>query len=240
MRHVESSAARSAGAIVTLAAAVLPVLAERHGQGVLDKIHVITTCVDLDRFRPSPQMGAGPVCLLLSGTLNRRYDVPTMVRFAERFSRLRAADLRVLSPAPSPWDSHLRSAGAAIASARPAEMPDLVRASSAGLSLLRKGSTSASTAQMPTKLGEFLACGRPVVTSPGLGDMSELLRRFDCGVVLAETTDAALDEAALGLVRLLDDQESPARCRALAEDHFNIEVAVDRLAQAYGQAVRSR
>ena len=123
-----------------------------------------------------------------------------------------------------------------MASARPAEMPDLVGKSSAGLSVLTKGITPASKASMPTKLGEFLACGRPVVTSPDLGDMSELLRQFDCGVVLTGTTDAALDDAALGLVRLIEDPECPARCRALAEEHFSIDLAVDRLSRAYGQA----
>ncbi len=236
LQLVGRKAATRAGAIVTLAQALVPVMAERYGAGVVDKISVVPTCVDLARFRFVPPAADGRVRLLLSGTLNGRYDVPAMIRLTERVRRLRPTDLQVLAPGPSPWDRELRAAGGSFGSAHPGEMPERTAMSSAGLSLVVEGSTPAAKGSMPTKLGEFLACGRPVVTSSHLGDMEDLLARFDCGVALSDTTDTALDAGAEKLVHLLDDPGTPERCRALAEEHFDVEKAAETLVNAYARA----
>jgi glycosyltransferase involved in cell wall biosynthesis len=90
---------------------------------------------------------------------------------------------------------------------------------------------------MPTKIGEFLATGRPVVVSPGIGDMDSLLGRFSCGVVLDSSSVTGLDRATDELLQLLDDDGTAGRCRALAEEHFSLDRAVDILLEAYSDAI---
>lgn len=237
LRRVERGAARSAGRIVTLAAAAVPVLATRHGQATADKVRVVTTCVDLARFARRPPPPAEPVRLLLSGTLNDRYDVPAMVRLAEALARRRPVELHVLCPEPGRWGELLHRAGAVVGRARPEEMPGHVAAAHAGLSVLRTSPSVASRASMPTKIGELLACGRPVVVSRQLGDMEDIVQRFDCGVVLAGDGEEELARAAAELGRLVDDPATAARCRAAAEAHFDLERAVDALVEAYREVV---
>lgn len=237
LRRVERGSARSAGRIVTLAAAAVPVLAERHGPAAAGKVRVVTTCVDLARFALQAPPAPDPVRLLLSGTLNERYDVPAMVRLAQALSRRRGVELQVLCPDPGRWGDLLRQAGAAVGRAEPAEMPRHVAAAHAGLSVLRPSPGVASRASMPTKIGELLACGRPVVVSPLLGDMEEVMRRFDCGVVLAGDGEEELERAAAELARLVDDPGTAARCRAAAEAHFDLERAVDVLVEAYREVL---
>jgi hypothetical protein len=116
-------------------------------------------------------------------------------------------------------------------------MPDRVREHHVGLSIRRFDVGVTSYSATPTKLGEFLATGRPVVVNAGLGDLDDLLGRHDCGVVLQSASEAELDRAASELDRLLDDPGMPARCRALAEEHFNVDRGVDQLVGAYQQAL---
>jgi glycosyltransferase involved in cell wall biosynthesis len=142
--------------------------------------------------------------------------------------------LSVLTPDAGQWRGLFDRADAAVGSAPAAAMPERVAAHHVGLSLRRPDISN--RAATPTKIGEFLAAGRPVAVSPGLGDMDVLLARHHAGVVVADATDASLDRAATQLEELVDDADTPKRCRALAEEHFDLERGVDQLIDAYRAA----
>jgi len=237
MKGIERAAARRSTAVVTLSHAAAEVLGSRFGREVVAKSHVITTCVDLERFGCSPLPSASPVRLLLAGTLNTLYDVPCMMRLVRRLQARRPSELTVLEPTSSPWDQDFRDAGLVPRSAAPGAMPAEIAAHHVGLSILRANIGVANCAATPTKIGEFLASGRPVVVNRGLGDLNELLARFDCGIVVADATEAGLADAVEGIERLIDDSGTPDRCRALAEEHFNLDRGVEQLLAAYHQAV---
>jgi glycosyltransferase involved in cell wall biosynthesis len=160
-----------------------------------------------------------------------------MVRFAKHLQVRLPAQLEVLCPDPSRWRELLLSEGALLGKADVSEMPARVARASAGLALLRPSATVSNKASMPTKLAEFLACGRPVVVSSGVGDMDGLLARYDCGVSIGDVSDVSLEGAAADLERLLSDPSTPARCRSLAEDHFSLDRAVTSLLEAYKAAM---
>jgi glycosyltransferase involved in cell wall biosynthesis len=110
-------------------------------------------------------------------------------------------------------------------------MPAVVQDSHVGLGICRDDAGVSLLAAMPTKFGEFLAAGRPVVVNAGLVDAAEMVRRTGAGVVHdppgdpRRTVDALLD--------VLDDPATGERCRTLALDHFNLETGVARLAEIY-------
>ena len=237
LRAIEIKAAASSAAIVTLSQTARQVLAERYGGDVGDKTTVITTCVDLERFPLAPPPPAAPLRLLLAGSLSGLYDIDTMIRLFRKLGAQRAVELTVLTPSPTPWDATFRDSGAQVGHASPGEMPARVREHHVGLSIRRFDVGVTGFSATPTKLGEFLATGRPVVVNAGLGDLDELLAGHDCGVVLDSASDAELDRAVAELDRLLDDPKMPMRCRALAEEHFNVDRGVDRLLEAYSRAV---
>ena len=233
LRTVERRAVRSAGAIVTLADAALPVLVDRHGGVVVHKTRTITTCVDLDRFKAEPLPPLDSIKVLLSGTLNRRYDTEAMIHFVQHLNRRMPTELIVLCPTETRPPDFVRLAAASLGSAAPSDMPGHVSRSHLGIAILKAGTTPANRASMPTKLGEFLASGRPVVVSSDIGDMADLLGSFDAGVSVASTDNDALEQAADEIVRLLHDDQTPIRCRTLAESHFDLERGVDVLVDTY-------
>lgn len=231
LRGIERRLARRAAGIVTLTHAAVEVLADRHGRDVAARCHVIPTCTDLDAFRPSP-FPDGPVRYLLAGTLNAYYDVPAMVDLVRRASHRRATELHVLTPGPTAWDDLLAGADLRAEAAAP-EMPARMAAAHVGLSVCRFDAGVSLTAALPTKLGEFLASGRPVVVNPGLGDMDAVLAAHRCGVVLRSGASADLDRALDELDALLADPDTPDRCRAAAVATFDLDDAVTRLAALY-------
>jgi glycosyltransferase involved in cell wall biosynthesis len=233
LRAIESAAATRASAIVTLTAAAVDELAARHGEAVRAKTTVIPTCVDLEHFALAPLPDAARIQVLLSGTFNRLYDLDLTLRFVESLRRVRSADVTLLRPGTSPWDGPVAGSGGRLASAPFAAIPEWVRASHAGVCLCRVDNRAAIAGAAPTKLAEFLAMGRPVVVNAGLGDMDAMVARHRCGVIVADRSAAGLLRAASDLLALIDDAATPGRCRAAAEEHFDLEVGVSRLIDVY-------
>jgi glycosyltransferase involved in cell wall biosynthesis len=101
-----------------------------------------------------------------------------------------------------------------------------------GVSICKLDAGPSLSAAMPTKIGEFLACGRPIVVNKGLGDMDSFINEFNAGVIL-DGTDDNLRAGAASLVSLLSDPETPHRCRALAEKYFSLDVGAKRYFDIY-------
>jgi hypothetical protein len=171
--------------------------------------------------------------LVFSGTLNRYYDLPVMLRLAEHIRRRRPTEVRVVTPGRTSWERELAVAGVERVAGAPADMAEHVTGSHAGLSVCRLDAGVSLRAAAPTKLAEFLAGGRPVVVNRGLGDMDDLIERFTCGVVVQGREEHHLEEVAAQLETLVDDPRTPARCREAAEAHFDLDRGVDRLIAIY-------
>jgi glycosyltransferase involved in cell wall biosynthesis len=113
-------------------------------------------------------------------------------------------------------------------------MADLISSCHVGLSVCRDDAGVSLRAAMPTKIGELLASGRPVVVNPGLVDAAELLERYECGVVFGSSISLGVEKAADQLELLLNDPSTPDRCRSLAESHFDLRSGIDQLIAVYG------
>lgn len=233
LQAIERRSARGSSAIVTLTRAVIPVLDQRHGPGVAAKATVITTCVDTRRFALEPMPAADRIRLLLAGTINRYYDVPAMIRLVAELQRRRPTALVLASPGETSWEAELAPLAPERVTATPEEMPPLVASAHVGLSVCRDDAGVSLVGSMPTKIGEFLATGRPVVVNSRLGDAAAIVDEHRCGVVLGDTGDGGIATAVDTLEALLVDPSLPDRCRAVAELHFDLERAVDRLAEVY-------
>lgn len=232
-RWVERRSASRATAVITLTGSAIEELDRRYGGVVGKKARVITTCVDLGRFRVSPMPPKSEIRVLLAGTLNRFYDLGSMLDFVAELRRRRPVKLIVASPEETSWEKELAEIDVERVSATPEEMAELVASCHVGLSICRDDSGVSLLAAMPTKIGEFLASGRPVIINPGLVDAAELIGSDNCGVVFGSSVSGRLEEAANLLERQLDDPHLPDRCRKLAETHFDLDGGVDQLVTTY-------
>lgn len=107
----------------------------------------------------------------------------------------------------------------------------------AALSFIRP--SFSKLASSPTKMGEYLAAGLPVVSSAGIGDVDDLLLRAaggesPVGVLVHRLDTDGYREALPALVQLLEDPGTAARCRRVAEEELSLErVGWPRYTQLY-------
>ena len=101
----------------------------------------------------------------------------------------------------------------------------------AGLALYRPGWSN--VARFPTKIGEYLASGLPVVVSSGVGDCERFVEDHGVGVCLRTFAPAENRRAARALRALLADPTVAGRCRAVAERELSVVEGVRRYAALY-------
>ena len=125
-----------------------------------------------------------------------------------------------------------------IVSASHAEMPKLLANAHFGMAICKENDLESLTAAVPTKIGEFLASGRPVITSRGIGDMEALLKDFNAGITIGH--NESLNYIGAEISSLLSDPEIEERCRALAIEHFDMGKAITSYSRIYSQMIGSQ
>jgi glycosyltransferase involved in cell wall biosynthesis len=215
-----------ADAVVTLTHASVPqVRALTTGRSV--PVEVIPTCVDLARFVRRPKRRGGPHALW-SGSVGTWYRFDLAPRVAEALS----LPLTVITRQSEAAISMLNGYPASIRAVTPDEVPEQLFAGDIGLCLIK--SSFSKIASAPTRFAEYLAAGMPVVVTPAVGDLEEIVEARRIGVVLRGEDDAAMAEAAAQMALLVQDTELSRRCRTTAEELFD----VDRGSQRYAELFR--
>ena len=118
----------------------------------------------------------------------------------------------------------------------PERLADDLIAGDIALSFIRECYSKLSSS--PTKIAEYLACGLPVLTNRGIGDVDELIKIERVGVLLdgftAEDYVRALEEMA----RLSAEAGIGERCRAVAHSRFNLaKIGGERYRSIYKQII---
>jgi glycosyltransferase involved in cell wall biosynthesis len=235
-RILEHIAASKSMGMSTLTHAVIPILEERNSRLPLLRT-VVPTAVDLSRFKFSPSFPK-VARALFSGTYSNYYDLDLSLRFVNELKKLTSLEVHWARPQESN-KQHLGVGEERIIPLTQSQMADIIPNYSFGVSICKLNAGPSLKGAMPTKIAEFLACGRPIVVNFGLGDMDQLIGEFDVGVVLnGEEQD--LQKNAKKLIRLLRDPETPQRCRDLAEKHFNMDVGAKKYLELYKKIMESK
>ena len=101
-------------------------------------------------------------------------------------------------------------------------VPFYLRAANVGLFFVRP--TFSKRASCPTKLGELLAMGIPVVTNAGIGDVDDILSALGAGVVVNEFSSDAYGRSIEQLSSLA--AVDPGVLRARAQQQLDLPAAV--------------
>lgn len=246
-KHVEQKLLRQADHVVVLTEAVVPEVL-RLGVHNRDRITVIPCCADFKHFPPATaesrqrarrQLGIDDTSLVLGylGSVGGMY-------LTERFLQLvtiaanQQPNLQVLVLTPDReafWELadqqlprqikpivHIRTANREqVAQWLPA-MDLLV--SFIAPSYARLGSS-------PTKLAEAWACCIPALCNSGVGDVAQLVKELDAGMVIDAASDQELKAAAQALPTLI--HKGGARLRHAAQARLSLELAAERYIEIY-------
>lgn len=195
-----------------------------------EKIFVIPCCADLSLYgsprRPCAAAERRQRTLVYVGSVTGRYMLGEMIEFFKvlhsrgrgwRFLVITRADHRQVrrefascAVAPESYE---------VIAAAPRDVPSLLAGGTAAISFVKP--SFAVSAMSPTKFGEYLAAGLPVVSTSG-GDTDALLESASVGTVVHEFHGAAFELAADHLVALLENRAVHERCRATAERCYSL------------------
>jgi glycosyltransferase involved in cell wall biosynthesis len=112
------------------------------------------------------------------------------------------------------------------------EVGRYLTAAQLGLSFVRPCPSKVSSS--PTKIGEYLAAGLPVISTAGIGDVDELLTASNVGVLVRSFTQESYTAAAQAATELSQDPETRDRCRNVAREQLALDaVGVERYDRLY-------
>jgi glycosyltransferase involved in cell wall biosynthesis len=245
-KRVEAAAIRAAAGMVVLTERVRAHLFGSHQEP--PTLEVIPCCADIEAIEAQrvlagdarERLGAGarPILLYL-GKFTGWYMEQEMVEFyAAARAQIPDLLLAVLTQAdPAPAVAALESRGIApddyrIAKVAADEVGRYLAAADAGICFIRPCLSKISSS--PTKIGEYLAGGLPVVSGRGIGDVDALLASDGVGLLVPEFGSAAYAEAATRLRTLLEDATVSDRCRIVARRELSLtEVGIPRYDRLY-------
>ena len=227
-KFLERIAASRSTAMTTLTQAVVPVLERRYKKLPIIR-EVIPTCTQLDKFQVS-KMPSGLITCLLPGTFNNFYDLDQMRQIISNLRELTQLQIVWVKPKESTTIA-LNVGEDLVTTAAYKDMPALFQSSHFGLIVCKSDNLEVLTAVAPTKVAEFLASGRPILVSRGIGDLDSLIETYKVGVSLEPGID--MRDSLLRFMELLKDPEIHLRCRQLAEEMFSMASAVEKYTSVY-------
>ena len=112
-----------------------------------------------------------------------------------------------------------------------ADMPRHLEIADAGIFFINPYNKMGSS---PIKMGEFLACGVPVIINPGIGDTEDLVRENRVGVVVENMDKEHYRSALKALLELKKEGDAlKLRCRDTARRRLSLDDAVAKYADIY-------
>lgn len=207
---------------------------------------VLPCAVDTTHFQPQPeagaelrtQLGLNGTVFVYAGKAGGHYLTETLFDFVAAYRDAgNDVSMLVLTTQPAePFErvADKRGLSAHITRASREEMPAFLSAADVGLCFVKP--TPSKRACSPIKLGEYLACGLPVVTNSGLGDYPRWVKERGLGVVVEDLEPAppAFRSEVDRLRALLETPDLAETCRRAAVELVGLEeVLVPRYAALY-------
>ncbi len=247
LRAAEGHLLRDAAEIVVLTQAGARRLCSecRYARSTRGKnISVVPCAVDLDLFRPVEVRGTTPT-LVYSGTLGMWYLLDEMIQvYAQalekepslRFLFLNRREHELIRGA---WAAAgLSPERLEIRAVDFGGMPLELSRAHVAIALLKRAPSKVGSS--PIKIGEYFACGLPVVVNEGLGDSDEQIRSAGAGHVVAGYDAGSLAAAGAAVATLSADAVARARARDVAERIFDVRAGAATYADIYSRIAHGR
>ncbi|MDQ3061803.1 MAG: glycosyltransferase, partial [Acidobacteriota bacterium] len=103
----------------------------------------------------------------------------------------------------------------------PTEVQRYLSASDIALSFVK--ATYATASRSPTKIPEYLACGLPIVSNRGVGDVDELIIEENVGILLNDFSSESYADALKQVITLGNDANFINKSQICAKNRFDLE-----------------
>jgi glycosyltransferase involved in cell wall biosynthesis len=111
------------------------------------------------------------------------------------------------------------------------EMPIHISRMDAGIFFYRPSFSRLATA--PTRLAEFLGCGKPCLSNTGIGDMTEVLENEDVGVAIKSFDQESISDALNKILAMTANPKTYEKCVNTAQHYFSLDNGVEKYSNIY-------
>jgi glycosyltransferase involved in cell wall biosynthesis len=231
MRLIEYVLAKRSTFIIVITNAVVPIFTARYKISQ-NKLTVIPTCVDVEKFKVKPGNQSDPLRILFAGTFSPAYDVQLINKIIGKLKEYTHVTVTIAASQGSTeyWN---QVAYDTVISVAHSEMPWLIQQHDLGFSVWRNDLGISLKSVASTKTAEFLACGKPVVINSLQGDFGELIEKYHAGVVTSTESETDIEKYAKEIIALVRDKMTANRCRELALKEFDLNLGVKNLIKLY-------
>ena len=244
MRVCEYLCLRHSSAIVSLTKSAIDYLNHCYPDILSEKLlKVIPTCVDTTRFTPHSSKVQKPIIFGTVGTVLSSWFRLDLLRqfYLTAFSLDNSIYFEVITKDdPERIKSLLQLPDTlfdriSFRSALPTHVPKLLERHSCQVMFFQPGTSKLGSC--PTRLGEALASGQPVLINSGIGDCDDIIRSNHAGIVLAEPDDMKL--AVMRLFALMDLPDTAFNCRSTALHFFSLSNGISSYDNLYNHIFSS-
>ncbi|MEZ9503033.1 glycosyltransferase [Vibrio sp. 10N.286.51.B11] len=209
-----------------------------------DKFSVIPTCVDLTRFDPSLNADSplsntklGTMGTVISGWYHLDWLFNTLKFSAELFPE---SDFKVVTRDDSHTLDQLANSynlsNFSVEQCSADEVKTAIDELKFGILYFTAGVSKIGSA--PTRMAEFLACGKPILGNRGVGDMADLIEKYNVGVVIEDGSDEEIKRGLKLMHDFLLAPDYPERCRKAAVELFSADVGAEKYHQVYERCIK--
>jgi glycosyltransferase involved in cell wall biosynthesis len=253
-KSMERRCLAAADGVVTLTERIWPILEdwpELRGREIAHQ--VVPCCVDLERFifssaaRIQRRLEFGledKFVLVYSGSVGGWYLTDEMADFfvALLTRKPNAHFLWLITNGKDKVEAVLKERRIApgrytIRSVSSEDVSSFLSASDAGIAFIKP--CFSKLASSPTKNGEYLACGLPLIINSGIGDSDALIEREGVGALVSRFTGSEYDEAANTILHILEGpNQARLRSREVAKRLFDVaRTGLERYATLYNEVL---
>ena len=231
--------------IVVLTHASKSLLIQKHQQ-LFDRITVIPTCVDFKIFgefskqarykiRSSLGISMESIVLIYSGSFGGNYNVKNIIKIFEVFiEQYPTSQFIVLSKTnPDLLHDYLSSNSLLKKKCRllTVEYREVHKyLSAADIGIIYYKVNFSALGRSPTKLGEYWACGVPVLAQKGIGDLDHIQKTYPFGLILVD--DLSKKSFNNGIIQMTNSI-GKKNLKSASEEYFGIEKGISAYERVY-------
>jgi glycosyltransferase involved in cell wall biosynthesis len=214
------------------------------------KIKIIPCCVDENLFNSNTlaaekanalkqKLGIHPDDYILSylGSVGTWYMLQEMLDFFLCFKQ-QEPKAKFLFVTPDPKEEILEKVSKTgikpediiITKAKKAEIPLLLSLSAFSLFFIKQ--SFSKTASSPTKQGEIMSMGIPVVCNAGVGDTDQIVEKYQSGYLVQKFNEQDYQEVTAAMIRKKKTFD-PVKIREGAIEYFSLQKGVEKYFEVY-------
>ena len=187
-------------------------------------LKVIPTCADLQLFYLSKEI---PKELVMAhvGAVESRYEFHRTLQVFKTIQKISPSELHIINKGEHDYikeileENQISLSNVKIFESLYTEMPDNLSKISFGAFFPKKGFYL--NGYFPTKLGEFLACGKPLVCGKVNEDVETIIKKNKVGIIIDFEENISVEDKLRELMEILNSEGISEKCREVSEKLFS-------------------